>query len=142
MTRLLDGSITNKPSRMGRLRMTIWTRAVSWLCAVALMLLAFGHRPVETDPRWSDPQIASYLALGGSLADLCTAADEGQDHAARADCPVCTLAKSMVLAPALPAPVSLLAWSRQRAAWPETLVHAGQRPHTKPSRAPPFLRLI
>jgi hypothetical protein len=109
---------------------------------VALVLVAFGHRPVETDPRLSDPQIAAYLALGGSLSDLCISGEERQDHAAHADCPACTIAKSMVLAAACLAPMGLVAWSNHRAAWPETLVLTGHGPRAPPARGPPSIRLI
>jgi hypothetical protein len=62
MTQLLDKTITDKPSSVGRLRLTTWNQKVSVLCALALMIVAFGHRPAETGPRLSDPQIAAYLA--------------------------------------------------------------------------------
>lgn len=142
MTQLLDETITDKPSPMGRLRFTIWNRTVSVLCALALVLVAFGHRPVETDPRLSDPQITAYLALGGSLADLCLSGDDEQDHAAHADCPACTIAKSMALAPACLAPSDLVVWSSHRAAWPETLVLTGHGPRAPPARGPPSFQLI
>jgi len=119
-----------------------WERAVSVLCALALVLVGFGHRPVETDQRLSDPQIAAYLALGGSLADLCISGDDGQDHAAHADCPACTIAKSMTLAPACLAPVGLVAWSTHRTVWPKTLVLNGHGPRAPPARGPPLLQLI
>jgi len=115
---------------------------VSVLCALALVLVAFAHRPVGVDPRLSDPQISAYLALGGSLADLCLSDDDSQDHAAHADCPACTIAKSMVLAPECSAPKGLLAWSSYRAAWPETLILTGHGPRAPPARGPPFLQLI
>ena len=120
----------------------IWNRAVSVLCALALMLVAFAHRPVENDPRLSDPQIAAYLALGGSLADLCISGDDTEDHATHADCPACTIAKSMALAPACLAPMGLIAWSTHRAAWPETLVLTGHGPRAPPARGPPSIQLI
>jgi hypothetical protein len=142
MTQLLDETITDKPSPMGRLRLTIWNRTVSVLCALALVFVAFGHRPVETDPRLSDPQIAAYLSLGGALADLCISGDDGQDQAAHADCPACTIAKSMALAPACLAPSDLVVWSSHRAAWPETLVLTGHGPRAPPARGPPSIQLI
>ncbi len=142
MTQLLDETNTDKPSSMGRLQVMIWKRAVSVLCAVALVLVAFGHRPVETDPRVSDPQIAAYLALGGSLADLCLSGDDEQDHAAYADCPACTIAKSMALAQACLAPSDLVVWSGHRAAWPETLILTGHGPRAPPARGPPSIQLI
>ena len=127
---------------MGRLRLTLWNHAVSVLCALALLLVAFGHRPAETGPRLSDPQIAAYLALGGSLAELCITGDDGQEHPAHADCPACTIAKSLALAPACLAPMGLVAWSSHPAAWPETLVLTGHGPRAPPARGPPFLQLI
>ncbi|MCT4332749.1 hypothetical protein MU516_07690 [Paracoccus sp. YLB-12] len=139
---MLDETITDKPSPMGRLQVMIWNRAVSVLCALALVLVAFGHRPVETDPRLSDPQIAAYLALGGSLADLCLSGDDGQDHAAHADCPACTIAKSMALVLACFAPSDLVVWSGHHAAWPETLVLTGHGPRAPPARGPPSIQLI
>lgn len=142
MTQLLDETITDKPSPMGRLRLTFWNQAVSVLCALALMLVAFGHRPVETDPRLSDPQIAAYLAIGGSLADLCISGDDSQDHVAHADCPACTIAKSMALAPACLAPSELVVWSGHRAAWPETLILTGHGPRAPSARGPPSIQLI
>ena len=127
---------------MGMLRHGIWNRAVSVLCALALILLAFAHRPVASDPRLSDPQFAAFLALGGSLDDLCMPGDDSKDHAAHADCPACTIAKSMALAPACATPMGLLAWSTQGADWPETLVLTGHGPRAPPARGPPFLQLI
>jgi hypothetical protein len=141
-TQLLTATIAGKPSSMGRLQATIWKRAVSVLCALALVLVAFGHRPVEADPRLSDPQIAAYLALGGSLGDLCISGDDGQDHASHTDCPACTIAKSMALARVCSAPTGLVVWSSHRAVWPETLVLAGHGPRAPPARGPPFLQLI
>jgi hypothetical protein len=120
----------------------IWNRAVAVLCALALTLVAFAHRPVENAPRLSDPQIAAYLSFGGSLADLCISDDDGQDHAAHAECPACTIAKSLALAPACLAPMGLVAWSNQRAAWPETLVLTGHGPRAPPARGPPSIQLI
>lgn len=115
---------------------------MSVLCALALILVGLAHRPVGTDPRLSDPQIASYLALGGSLADLCLSGDEGHDSAAHADCPACTIAKGMALAPACAAATGLAVWSSHRAAWPETLVLTGHGARAPPARGPPSIQLI
>lgn len=127
---------------MGRLRLRFWNQAVSVLCALALMLVAFGHRPVGPDPRLSDSQITAYLSLGGSLADLCLAGDDGEDQAAHPDCPACTIAKSMALAPACAMPAGLVGRSSHRTPWPETLALAGHGPRAPPARGPPFLQLI
>ena len=120
----------------------IWNRAVSVLCALALFLVAFAHRPVENDSRLSDPQMTAYLSLGGTLADLCISDDGSKDHAAHADCPACTIAKSMALTPACPAPMGLTARSNHAAAWPETLVLTGHGPRAPPARGPPSIQLI
>jgi hypothetical protein len=120
----------------------IRNRAVAVLCALALTLVAFAHRPVESDPRLSDPQIAAYLSLGGSLDDLCISGDDGTDHAAHAECPACTIAKSIALAPACLAASDFVVWSSHRAAWPETLVLTGHGPRAPPARGPPLLQLI
>jgi hypothetical protein len=112
------------------------------LCALALVLVAFAHRPVEAAPRLADPQSAAYLALGGSLADLCTSGEDGQNHAAHADCPACTLVKSMALAPACSGPTGPAVWSGERLAWPETLAPTGHTPRAPPARGPPVIRSI
>jgi hypothetical protein len=135
-------AIADTPSAMGRLRRRFWTPAVSALCALALMLVAFAHRPVEAAPRLSDPQTAAYLALGGSLADLCLSGEDGQDHAAEAHCPACTLVKSMALAPTCPGPLGPTVWPGERLAWPETLAPTGHTPRAPPARGPPVIRSI
>jgi hypothetical protein len=112
------------------------------LCALALMLVAFAHHPAEAAPRLSDSQSAAYLALGGSLADLCTAGADDQDRAAHADCPACTLVKSMALAPACLAPMGPAVWSGPRAAWPDPIVLTGHGPRVPPARGPPSIRSI
>jgi hypothetical protein len=142
MPQLPGDAIPDNRSLMGRLRRRFWTPAVSVLCALALVLLAFAHRPVEAAPRLSDPQIAAYLALGGSLADLCISGEEGQDHAAHADCPACTVAKSMALAPACLVPMGLVVWSSHRAVSPETPALTGHGARAPPARGPPSIRLI
>ena len=142
MTRLLDAAITDKPSHVGRLRLRFWNQMVAVLCALALGLVAFGYRPAATDPRLSDPQFAAFLALGGSLADLCLLGDDGQDHAAHADCPACIIVKSIALAPACPFPSDLLVWSSHSAAAPEIHLLAGHGPRAPPARGPPVLPLI
>lgn len=120
----------------------IWDRAVSVLFALALMFLASAHRPVETDPRLSDSAVGAYLALGGSLADLCIAGDDTEDHATHADCPACTIAKNMALTPACLAPTGIVTWSTYRAAWREALVLTGHGPRAPPARGPPSIQLI
>lgn len=122
--------------------MSIGSKAVSLLCAVALVLVAFAHRPAEAEPPAADPQIAAYLALGGSLDDLCLTGEAEHDHDRHADCPACTIAKAMALAPACVAPRPVAVWSGARAAWPSTLVLTGHGPRARPARGPPSIQLI
>lgn len=142
MTQLRDSVAEDKPYPMERLRPRICTRAVSVLCALALALVAFAHRPVESDPRRADPQIAAYLASGGTLGDLCMAGDPEGDRPSHADCPACIIAKSVAMAPACPVPLGLVSWSSRRAAWPDTLVLTGHAPRAPPARGPPSIPLI
>jgi hypothetical protein len=117
--------------------MAMGSRAVSVLCALALTLFAVADRPVAADPRLADPQTAAYLALGGSLADLCLSTDAGGDGAAHADCPACTLAKGMALAPSCPGPSGAVARAAVLVAWPDTLILTGHGPRAPPARGPP-----
>ncbi|MEM6738949.1 MAG: hypothetical protein AAF646_02465 [Pseudomonadota bacterium] len=67
---------------------------VSAICTLSLVLLTFAHRPLqETD---LDPDIAAYLAWGGSLSDICrTPSEAGQV----AECPACIVAKTIAEVP-------------------------------------------
>lgn len=124
------------------MRRVIWQRAVSVLCALAVIAVAFGHRPIEMDPRLSDPQIAAYLALGGSLSDLCLSGGDGQDHGSQTDCQACTIAKSLAVNAVCHAPLSVVVTSSQRVGWPETVVIASQGARAPPARGPPSSLLI
>ncbi|WP_019954980.1 hypothetical protein [Yoonia vestfoldensis] len=120
----------------------IWNRAVSLLCAMALVMVAFAHRPADSGHGLTDPQIASYLALGGSLADLCLSDLPREDGAPHADCPSCTLAKSLALAPADLDASGDLVGSVAQVAIADRATPRGQAPRAPPARGPPFIRLI
>jgi hypothetical protein len=126
---------------MEGLRITIWARAVSALCVLAIVLVALVHRPVELDTRLSDPQIATYLALGGTLHDLCLSEDtggHGGHQGQLADCPACTLGKAMALAAAATGSAAPLACRAVRALWPATAVLPRPIPFLPEARAPPL----
>lgn len=127
---------------MGRLRASFRGQALSVLCALALSLVAFGHRPVETGARALDPQVAAYLALGGSPADLCLTGESGEENAGAVDCPACALAKSMALAALVQGPGETVEWSADPAFWPGFPRLSGRGPRAPPARGPPFLLMI
>lgn len=77
---------------------TIMTRLTAALLALALVVLGFGHQHAPAPP--SDPMLAAYMQIGGTLGDLCIESGDGQGDMAQ-DCPVCTLAKGMAIAPAI-----------------------------------------
>lgn len=112
------------------------------LCALALALVAFAHRPIEADPRVPDPQIAEYIALGGSLADLCRTGEDGENGAGQTDCPACTLAKSMAVAEIASGPSGTVTRSAEPTLWPRVTLLAGHAPRAPPARGPPLVRMI
>jgi hypothetical protein len=124
---------------MGRLRERFPRLAVAALCAVALALLSFAHRPAGA-AQPPDPALAAYLALGGTLDELCTL-DEG-DEAASLHCPACTLAKALFAVPCIDADGIALAWSTVEALPAPILLPQGHGPRAPPARGPPVLPLI
>lgn len=80
------------------LRPTFLTRLTAALLALALAVLGFGHQHAPAMP--SDPMLAAYLQMGGSLDDLCMDLEDAPQGMAQ-DCPVCTLAQGMALVPEL-----------------------------------------
>lgn len=138
MTQLRQRVAGNSVCRMGRLRSKRWNWAVSVLCALALSLVAFAHRPATADTRLSDPEITAYLALGGSLTELCLSGEAGEDGAGHTECPACTLAKSMALAPTPIGPCRVALPAPERAIWPETPRLAGYALHAPSARGPPI----
>jgi hypothetical protein len=124
------------------LRISIGRRAVSALCALALVLVTFAHRPAPADQPRPEPQLALWLALGGPLDDLCRSGDRGKDAAAHPECPACIIAKSIAAGPACPALAGLVVWTSRRVVWPEATVPASHGPRAPPCRGPPVLRSI
>ena len=82
-------------------RMAIWLRIA---CAVLLLSLGFGHKPVYAAPS-SDPASSYYLLPDGTFADLCLDnADHGKPQKSwlGSGCDACRLANGIIL-PAPPA---------------------------------------
>lgn len=75
---------------------TLANHLTAALLVLALVALGFGHRHSPATP--ADPGLAAYVAMGGVLDDLCLDEQEAPQGVAQ-DCPVCTLAKVMALAP-------------------------------------------
>jgi hypothetical protein len=112
------------------------------LCALALVLLSSAHRPLDAESFASDPEIAAYLSLGGSLDDLCLSTDSGEDKTAHGDCPACTLAKVMVLGPCADGPARPAAFAAEFLAPPALPLLTGAGPRAPPARGPPSVQLI
>ncbi|WP_019955097.1 hypothetical protein [Yoonia vestfoldensis] len=113
----------NHPHLIGRV-------ILASVLSVALMLVGFGHKPVQ-----AEPQAVAYLLAGGNWADLC--ADGDAPHGAGDICMACLVVQSVGLAdPALyiqPAPSTQDAhWTRHATA---RRILASATPH--PARAPP-----
>lgn len=109
----------------------IWRAALACVLSMALVLVGFGHRPVQ-----AEPQAMAYLLAGGDWADLC--ADGPAPHPAGDTCAACILAKGMALSAPVTAPRALL--GEQRLVWTP---RAAERfaltiAATYPARAPPF----
>jgi hypothetical protein len=114
---------------------------VSALCALALVLVGFAHRPAEAAPPAADAALAAYLAAGGTLDDLCLDAGGDGGTLSHADCPACTLAKTIAPPPvaaglAAPAPCAAA-----RLATPDRPALAGHTPRAPPARGPPATRI-
>jgi hypothetical protein len=127
-----------KPCRMTERRNTLKndTRLIRrWVLAclmsVALVLVGFGHRPVQ-----ADQQAVAYLLAGGDWADLC--ADGDVPHPVGDRCMACILAQSAALPD--PVPDMLRASSHRDAHWTTKAsshrIMTGVTPY--PARAPPF----
>jgi hypothetical protein len=121
---------------------SFWARTVAVLCALALVLLSAAHRPVAADPGRADPAVAAYLAVGGSLADLCLAGGMEDGKSGQADCPACTLAKAITLGPCLIGPAGPAIVAADRLAMTELSLSSAYGPRAPPARGPPSIRLI
>ena len=75
-----------------------WRLAVRAICAVALMLAAFAHRPVAL-PAYGGDDLAAYVLPDGSLPILClTDFDgDGKPDAVSDHCEFCRIAASVDL---------------------------------------------
>ncbi|ADZ70992.1 hypothetical protein [Polymorphum gilvum] len=112
------------------------------LCALALTLVAFAHRPVSVEPPSLDADLAAYLMLGGSLDDLCRPGADGDGPVAYDHCPACTLAKAFGLATAAVGVVSDVVWTVERPSFGTTSAISQHGPRAPPARGPPPLRMI
>lgn len=119
-----------------------WTRAVSVLCALAVILLSWTRRPHAAASPASDPAIAAYLTLGGSLDDLCLSGGSDGHGASHDDGPACTPAKTMAPGPDLRGPAGPAIVAAERLPLPDLPLMAGHGPRAPPARGPPALQLI
>lgn len=143
MSRLFFARGRAKPSPMGRFARTLWSRLALALFMLGLALSGFGHRHHNPAPE-IDPQLAAYLALGGSLHDLCLSDDaQGQDapESQLAECPACTLGKAMALSLAALGPSGPVECGRAQPSFAATPVPAAPTPHLSEARAPPAPQL-
>jgi hypothetical protein len=84
---------------------------MSALCALALSLIAYAHTPGWAAATIPTPLLGPFLALGGTLEDLCLTGDAGE-HAQRLQtCPACIISKTMVPAPGTPEAFRQSAWT-------------------------------
>ncbi|GGX42946.1 hypothetical protein GCM10007385_08450 [Tateyamaria omphalii] len=82
-----------------------------------------------------DPELVAYLAMGGSLDDLCVTDDGAHNHA---NCPFCRELDIFELASHVPCPVPVVE-EKVIAVLPPQVLVTGDTHHVRPrSRAPPF----
>ena len=112
------------------------------LVALALSLLNFAHRPVVAKAIGAEAQLATYVALGGSLSDLCLAGGDGDDGESRSDCPACTVANGFALGPKSIHPTPIVVWSAPCERHSDTPVLSGSIPPAPPARGPPNPMMI
>lgn len=110
------------------------SRLLSALLALALVMVGFGHRPVQSAP--ADPALLAYLQAGGTLDALCLAEGDAPGPMAQ-DCPVCTLAHAMALAPAPVAPATRACPEPLRLSVPGQAPAQAHMPRAPPARGPP-----
>lgn len=108
-----------------------WRVLVVGVLAMALLLVSFGHRPLQ-----AEPQATAYILAGGDLADLC--ADGDAPHLYGDSCMACLVAQTAHLphsgTSADPAPSMQTAqWALRDIASPARTAFA-----THPARAPPL----
>lgn len=108
--------------------------SVVFALLVAMAGTGFAHRVVPQD---LDDGLKSYLAAGGTLAELCGDAEQGS-HGAGQTCDACRLVDSVLLPKASQAPASGL--GRPRVAChlsPTQVVATSAQDPAHPVRAPP-----
>ncbi|MBC7281984.1 MAG: hypothetical protein H5U12_11180 [Hoeflea sp.] len=114
------------------------------LCALALMLVAFAHRPLalETAPAYAAADLASFVLPDGTLPDLCvTGEDDGTHHSVANHCEACRIVSSVDL----PSPFDgyvITRWSSAAAlAVPQdaTFAYPALRPGASPRGPPSFI---
>lgn len=107
------------------------------LCASALLLVAVAYRPAMAEQVAADPDLATYLLLGGSLDALCLADGQPHDGPAHLDCPACIIAKTLALAPATDTVIAVADWTLPRPVWTTATVVAQHGQRSPPARGPP-----
>lgn len=115
---------------------------VRMLCALALLLVAFAHKPVgvaATVSAYAGVNVADYILPDGTLPDLCLTGDgDHQHHAGANPCEACRIVSSVDL----PSPFDGFLVNRRPAAAQLTVpqgaspVASGLRP-AAPTRGPP-----
>jgi len=108
-----------------------WRVLVVGVLAMALLLVSFGHRPLQ-----AEPQATAYILAGGDWADLC--ADGDAPHLYGDSCMACLVAQTAHLAEPYAgfSPVTLAGtahWNMRDIATPARTAFA-----THPARAPPL----
>lgn len=121
---------------------TAWVRII---CALALFMVGFAHKPLGVSDQlaaYAGVDIAEYILPDGTLPDLCLNGEEhGGHHAKSNDCEACRIASSVDL----PLPFSGVsvncALAAHKPAFPQgvSFAPAALRPGVSP-RAPPALR--
>ena len=108
------------------------------LCASALLLVAVGYRPAVAEQVAADPDLATYLLLGGSLDALCLADGQPHEGPAHLDCPACIIAKMLALAPTIDSVIAVADWTILRPVWTTATFVAQHAARSPPARGPPL----
>lgn len=120
-----------------------WMMRAIFALTLGLVLAGAGaaHRPVErpTEAAAQAAAMAAFLAVGGSLADLCHDAGDsvhGDGHGQR-ECPACVLQKTAIGGTAVAVPVPVAA--RRVVPWPVATCQGGTADPVilPPARGPP-----
>ncbi|QRM54642.1 hypothetical protein [Sinorhizobium sp. BG8] len=120
-----------------------WAMVLRMLCAVALLMVGFAHKPAMASVPMSPAEIAAYTLPDGTIGDLChnqEAHPTKKPHPAGTSCDACRIGSAMLV----PAPADLVGLVLPfRLVAHRPLVDAAQggaryQPGAPP-RAPPFL---